>query len=60
MTDKVNITAILEHIFGTSEIDDPKKLRLLIDALREMGDKPLDVKSMVALAEKVQAQSEEL
>lgn len=60
MADKklVNITPILNHLFGDF-YGDPKKMELLIKGLREIGDKPLfDVKKMAQIMENIQAHQE--
>lgn len=54
-TNMVNLTPVFEHVFGVSEITDPKHLQLVIDTLEEMGDKPLFEKATISeLAERLQ------
>lgn len=36
--EKTNITPILEHILGTSEIDSEEDLQMLIDALESLPE----------------------
>lgn len=38
---KINLTAVFEHVLGTSEISSKEDLKKVIDALRVMENKPL-------------------
>lgn len=58
--EKINLTALFEQIFGTSEITDRNQLLLLIEALREMPDEPLFTpESIKELKERIESKREE-
>ena len=58
---KINLTAIFEHVLGTSEISSKEDLRKVIDALRVMENKPLFTEEeLSAIMEKAQGTDEAL
>ena len=53
-SDRVNITPMLEHIFGTGQIKTPEDLKLLIKTLREDPDKVIfNAKDMAKISEDI-------
>lgn len=49
-----NITPILEHLFGTSEIKTKEDLQMLVDALRSMPeDTEINTESMAEIMSKL-------
>ena len=57
LSKRTNITPILEHVLGVSEIDNEKDLRMLIDALDSMPeDAEINTENMAKIMEKIKEQ----
>lgn len=54
--EKTNITPILEHILGTSEIDSEEDLQMLVDALKSMPpDTKITTSNMAEIMNKIKS-----
>lgn len=56
---RIDLTPLFEHLFATSKIKSAEDLQLLIDTLRGMDEKDLDMKELIEITGRMQAKSKE-